>query len=150
MFRAGLQMNRDCSVLGIGSGFQTDTDHDFYCSAKTETGHPVAPRDRTEMSSQYTETRPSSIFLILGSFGSVRGSRGIWVCSTQIVSSSIQLAYMCATSFIESYNGPHRRTVPHHRTAPHCRTTPRTARRTASSYRIVVLHIVQHHRRTAS
>src|SRR5438045_1233676 len=49
---SGLQMNRDCSVLGIGSGVQTETDQDFYCSAETETEteHPVAPRDRTEMS----------------------------------------------------------------------------------------------------
>src|SRR5204862_4326218 len=95
----GLQMNRDCSVLGIGSGVQTETDQDFYCSAETETEieHPVAPRDRTEMSTHYTETRPSSIFLNLGSFGSVRGSRGIWLCSTQIVSLSMQLAYMSAT-----------------------------------------------------
>ena len=30
-------------------------------------------------------------------FGSVRGSRGIWMCCTQIVSLSMQLASMCAT-----------------------------------------------------
>ena len=34
---AGLRMNRDCSVLGIGSGVQTDTDQVFYFSAETET-----------------------------------------------------------------------------------------------------------------
>jgi hypothetical protein len=47
-------MNRDCSVLGIGSGVQTDTDQVFYFSGETETDteHPVAPRDRTEMSSE--------------------------------------------------------------------------------------------------
>lgn len=69
------RQNRDCSVLGLGLNPRTET----------ETEHPVAPRDRTETNYQYTETRPSSIFLNLGSlgslgsvrFGSVRGSRGI-------------------------------------------------------------------------
>src|SRR5947207_12538000 len=67
-------MNRDCSVLGIGSGVQTDTDQVFYCSAETETEHrrtllgrteietehPLAHRDRTETSNLYPETSPSS------------------------------------------------------------------------------------------
>jgi hypothetical protein len=35
--QSGLRMNRDCSVLGIGSGVQTDTDQVFYFSAETET-----------------------------------------------------------------------------------------------------------------
>ena len=37
VWQSGLRMNRDCSVLGIGSGVQTDTDQVFYFSAETET-----------------------------------------------------------------------------------------------------------------
>ena len=89
--------------------------------------------------------RPSSIFLNLSSFGSVRGSRGIWVCSTQIVSLSMQLAYVGATKSTESYIGPHR-----HIASLHCTVLHRS---TASSYRIVVPHVAPHvvlHRSTPS
>ena len=56
-------MNRDCSVLGIDSEAQTDTEQDFHFSAETETEteHRVVPRDETEQ--HLPKSRPDRFVL---------------------------------------------------------------------------------------